>query len=386
MKKYTTLINIVGENNDFNILASKAFMPREIVLVHDGSDEKIEYCDDIKSYYRKNFNTIKIIEKVIKRPLEKSVKNLLSDYKDKDVIINTTGANTLVNLYIHNFSSKFSIDYFYLEVAHSEIIIYKKGEIEKVNMELYDMNINDFISISGGKILWDNTPHDDENLTEIYNYIIDDYIKWKKVKSIFKDRKKLRFHDYIYNRFFLDLSKMSARDVNDILDFFKMLSDMKYVEYKYKKRQIRVDIKNEFAKSLILVSGHWLEFITYNVLKKIDNIDDLKSGVVFLWDKDVDDVKNELDILASTHSSLICISCKDSKGYDQEALNELKVYSERISKGKSIDILVSTYYPEKENVINRSKEMGINIVVFNGDDKKFKNDLEDIINKNQTKG
>lgn len=383
MKKYETLINIIGENNDFNILATRAFIPREIVLVHDGSDENIEYADDIRTYYSKHFSTIKIKEKTIKRPLEKTVEELLTEYKDEDAIINTTGANTLVNLYVHNFASLFFMDYFYMEVAHSEIIIYKKGQVEKINMELYDMNIEDFISISGGKILWDNTPKDDPKVLAVYDYITNNYIKWKMIKSIFKDRKKLRFHDYIYNRLFIDLDKLSAKDVDAILDFFKMLSDMRYVEYKYKKKKIRVDIKNEFAKSMILVSGHWLEFVTYTVLNKIDNIDDLKSGVVFLWDKDVDDVKNELDILASTDSSLICISCKDSKGYDQEALNELKVYSERISKGKSIDILVSTYYPEKENVINRSKEMGINIVVFNGDDKQFKRDLENIIFKDE---
>ncbi|MGO1371139.1 MAG: Card1-like endonuclease domain-containing protein [Senegalia sp. (in: firmicutes)] len=381
MKKYNTLINIIGEHNDFNILATRAFMPREIVLVHDGTTENMEYASDIKGYYRKHFATIKIIEKTIKRPLEKTIENLLKQYKDEDLIINTTGANALVNLYIHNYAAQMDIDYFYLEVAHSEIIIYKKGEIEKVNMELYEMNVDDFISISGGKILWDNTPEDDPHTLEIYDYITNNHIKWKNIKTIFKDRKKLKFHDYIYNRLFIDLNGLSAKNIDEILEFFKMLADMKYVEYNYKKRKLRIDIKNEFAKSLILVSGHWLEFVTYIVLKNIDNIDDLKSGVVFLWDKDVDNVKNELDILASTDSSLICISCKDSKGYDQEALNELKVYSERIAKGKSIDILVSTYYPEKENVINRSKEMGINIVVFNGDEKQFKNDLENIILK-----
>jgi len=381
MKKYNTLINVIGDNNDFNIVATSAFSPQKLVLIHDGSDEKKSYSDDIRDYYRKNFKNIEIIEETIYRPLYESLEKILFRYKDEESVINITGSDTLVNLYIYNFSQIFTIDYAYLEVAHSEIIIYRKGKIEKINMDLYDMNIDDFISISGGKILWDNTPkYNDDKLEVIYNYIINKYDKWKKVKSIFKDRKNIQFHDYIYNRLLINTSKLEEENIKDLLEFLNILKHMNYIEYKYRKNQIRLDIKNEFAKSIILISGYWIEFITYSVVKTLDNIDDLKTGVVFLWDRDVEDVKNELDILASVDSSLICISCKDSKGYDQEALNELNVYSRRISKGKNIDILVSTYYPQKDNVINRAKEMDINIIVFDGDISKFRNELQKIIN------
>ncbi|NBI06169.1 Card1-like endonuclease domain-containing protein [Senegalia massiliensis] len=381
MKKYNTIINVIGENNDFNIVATHAFSPQKLVLIHDGSDEKKAYSDDIRDYYRKNFKDIEIIEETIYRLLYESLEKILFRYKDEEAVINITGSDTLVNLYIYNFSQIFTIDYAYLEVAHSEIIIYRKGKVEKINMDLYDMNIDDFISISGGKILWDNTPkYNDDKLESIYNYIIKKYDKWKKVKAIFKDRKNIEFHDYIYNRLLINTSKLEEENINSLLEFLNILKNMHYIEYKYRKNQIRLDIKSEFAKSLILISGYWLEFITYSVVKTLNNVDDLKTGVVFLWDRDVKNVKNELDILASVDSSLICISCKDSKGYDQEALNELNVYSRRISKGENIDILVSTYYPEKENVINRAKEMDINIVVFDGDVSKFKNELQKIIN------
>ncbi|WP_130805624.1 Card1-like endonuclease domain-containing protein [Senegalia massiliensis] len=381
MKKYNTIINVIGDNNDFNIVATHAFNPQKLVLIHDGSDEKKAYSDDIRDYYRKNFKDIEIIEETIYRPLYESLEKILFRYKNEEAVINITGSDTLVNLYIYNFSQIFTIDYAYLEVAHSEIIIYRKGKIEKINIDLYDMNIDDFMSISGGKILWDNTPkYNDDKLEVIYNYIINKYDKWKKVKAIFKYRKNIEFHDYIYNRLLINTSELEEENINDLLEFLNILKHMHYIEYKYRKNQIRLDIKNEFAKSLILISGYWLEFITYSVVKTLDNIDDLKTGVVFLWDRDVEDVKNELDILASVDSSLICISCKDSKGYDQEALNELNVYSRRISKGKNIDILVSTYYPQKENVINRAKEMDINIIVFDGDISKFRNELQKIIN------
>lgn len=382
MKKYNTLINIVGENNDFNIIATKTFNPNRVVLIHDGSDENKDYTDDIRSYYRKNFRNVTIIEETISRPISDSLEKILIKYKNDNSIVNVTGSNTLVNLYVYNFCDKFDVDYGYLEVAHSDIIIYSDGKIEIINMELYDMNVDDFISISGGKIIWHNTPsYENDNLSSIYQYLTEKYDKWNIVKNILKEMEYIRYHDFIYNRLFINTSDLNEMQIKSVLEFLNILKQLHYIKYKHKKNQIRVDIKNQFAKSLIMVSGYWLEFITYSAVKMLDNIDDLKTGVVFLWDRDVDDVKNELDILASTDSSLICISCKDSRGYDQEALNELKVYSRRLSKGNNIDILVSTSYPKKENVINRAKEMGIDIVIFDGDVSKFKRELQDIVSK-----
>ena len=88
-----------------------------------------------------------------------------------------------------------------------------------------------------------------------------------------------------------------------------------------------------------------------------------------------------MDVLAVKDSVLICISCKDSEKYDENALNELAVYSDRLGGKKTRKILVATKPPCKECVMNRAKAMNIDIVVLERNIEKFKKTLIEIINK-----
>ncbi len=51
---------------------------------------------------------------------------------------------------------------------------------------------------------------------------------------------------------------------------------------------------------------------------------------------------------------LICVSCKDSKKYDEVALNELNVYSEQLGGENVIKILVATHPPIKSSISKKS--------------------------------
>ena len=78
---------------------------------------------------------------------------------------------------------------------------------------------------------------------------------------------------------------------------------------------------------------------------------------------------------------MICISCKDSAKYDENTLNELKVYSDRIGGENSKKILVATKKPNKSSIIDRAKEMGIHLIILDKDINVFKKTLEAIINE-----
>jgi hypothetical protein len=74
---------------------------------------------------------------------------------------------------------------------------------------------------------------------------------------------------------------------------------------------------------------------------------------------------------------LVCISCKDTEKYDVEELNELEVYAEHLGGRKVTKILVSTQKPERgEMIYQRAEEMGIHIVLFDGDVSVLKNKLQ----------
>ena len=117
------------------------------------------------------------------------------------------------------------------------------------------------------------------------------------------------------------------------------------------------------------------------MIKEIKEIDEVKSGVMFLWNDNSNVVRNEVDVIAIKDSIPICISCKDSDKYNEDALNELEVYSKQIGGDNSYKILVATKEPIKLAVKERAKEMKINIVIFDGDEEKFKKNIKNIILK-----
>jgi len=78
-----------------------------------------------------------------------------------------------------------------------------------------------------------------------------------------------------------------------------------------------------------------------------------------------------------------CVSCKDSEKYDEDALNELEVYSNKIGGEDVVKILVATKLPLKTTIMDRAREMNINIVVLNNNIEKFKEELINIIKKKE---
>lgn len=115
------------------------------------------------------------------------------------------------------------------------------------------------------------------------------------------------------------------------------------------------------------------------ITNEIKEVDEVKSGLIFSWGKDAREIKNELDVVAIRDSVLICISCKDSDKYDEDALNELNVYSDRLGGKDTIKILVATKEPTKTTVRKRAQEMGIKLIILDKDINKFKKILRNSI-------
>ena len=132
--------------------------------------------------------------------------------------------------------------------------------------------------------------------------------------------------------------------VKKALKYFKRIDGLEYSE---ERDKINVEFKNNYLKGFLFKSGTWLEVVTHLVMKEIAQVDETRSGLVFNWSKDATEVRNELDVVSIKDSILICISCKDSEKYDEDALNELQVYSERLGGENVIKILVATKPPLK---------------------------------------
>lgn len=376
---YDFIITILDEHNESSILLAEKLKPKEIIYLYK-KDEELKVLNSLRQFYLNKFpncnfsdeklgkDTISSIEEIIKRMKSKNTAICLNQGDKKDILI------------MYTLALKHNIDGFFLDIPKEELLKLNLESVQCEKCNFVDLDVEDIIDSIGASIVVDSTEISEINIIEnMTNYIADNLDLWKKYKIRLSDN-SVFIHDESNPRSIkIDKELLSREEVmllDKILNFLEKNGQIKVKEL---EQCLKVIFQNEFIKGFIFKSGTWLEVLTKNIIEEIRSIDDIKSGLLFLWNDKESRVKNELDVVAIKDSVLICVSCKDSKKYDEVALNELNVYSEQLGGENVIKILVATHPPIKSSISKRAKEMGINLVVFDGNKKAFKEELEKII-------
>ncbi|HFE9684149.1 TPA: DUF1887 family CARF protein [Clostridium perfringens] len=376
---YDFIITILDEHNESSILLAEKLKPKEIIYLYK-KDEELKVLNSLRQFYLNKFpncnfsdeklgkDTISSIEEIIKRMKSKNTAICLNQGDKKDILI------------MYTLALKHNIDGFFLDIPKEEILKLNLESVKCEKCNFVDLDVEDIIDSIGASIVVDSTEMSEINIIEtMTNYIASNLDLWKKYKIRLSDN-SVFIHDESNPRSIkIDKELLSKEEVvllDKILNFLEKNGQIKVKEL---DQCLKVTFQNEFIKGFIFKSGTWLEVLTKNIIEEIKSIDDIKSGVLFLWNDKESRIKNELDVVAIKDSVLICVSCKDSKKYDEVALNELNVYSEQLGGENVIKILVATQPPIKSSISKRAKEMGINLVVFDGNKKAFKEELEKII-------
>ena len=376
---YDFIITILDEHNESSILLAEKLKPKEIIYLYK-KDEELKVLNSLRQFYLNKFpncnfsdeklgkDTISSIEEIIKRMKSKNTAICLNQGDKKDILI------------MYTLALKHNIDGFFLDIPKEELLKLNLESVKCEKCNFVDLDVEDIIDSIGASIVVDSTEMSEINIIEtMTNYIASNLDLWKKYKIRLSDN-SVFIHDESNPRSIkIDKELLSKEEVvllDKILNFLEKNGQIKVKEL---EQCLKVTFQNEFIKGFIFKSGTWLEVLTKNIIEEIKSIDDIKSGLLFLWNDKESRVKNELDVVAIKDSVLICVSCKDSKKYDEVALNELNVYSEQLGGENVIKILVATHPPIKSSISKRAKEMGINLVVFDGNKKSFKEELEKII-------
>lgn len=376
---YDFIITILDEHNESSILLAEKLKPKEIIYLYK-KDEELKVLNSLRQFYLNKFpncnfsdeklgkDTISSIEEIIKRMKSKNTAICLNQGDKKDILI------------MYTLALKHNIDGFFLDIPKEELLKLNLESVQCEKCNFVDLDVEDIIDSIGASIVVDSTEISEINIIEtMTNYIASNLDLWKKYKIRLSDN-SVFIHDESNPRSIkIDKELLSREEVMLLDKILNFLEENGQIKVKELEQCLKVTFQNEFIKGFIFKSGTWLEVLTKNIIEEIKSIDDIKSGVLFLWNDKESRVKNELDVVAIKDSVLICVSCKDSKKYDEVALNELNVYSEQLGGENVIKILVATQPPIKSSISKRAKEMGINLVVFDGNKKSFKEELEKII-------
>lgn len=375
------LINIFDRHNESSILLAEKYKPKNVLFFYlDGSEAY--QLERFKKYYEEKFNESIFNYKRINLDNPEEINSIIKEYKGNENIFNLTSGKSLAVIMIFSIAIKNNITCKYVDIEKEKLIDLSDNNIVIKENSFVDLNIEDIIKSVGGSIIVDSTEiYNRKAILDITYWISKNMELWEEIKN------DLQMND-IFIRDECNPEMMTINKANlgeeKMTFYYKALDFLKRLEmiaYRNKGEFIKVYFLNDFIKGFIFKSGTWLEVLTKSVIEEIREIDDIKSGLLFLWNDSQSKIKNELDVVAIKDSILICVSCKDSKKYDERALNELNVYANQLGGENVIKILVATMEPLKPVVRLRAKEMGINLVIYDGSVERFRSELKGIILK-----
>lgn len=372
------LINLFDINNENSLIAIDKFKPDKVIYLVDSN--KNDLYEDTCKFCKEIFaNTIFECFNISNGDFDAI--NKLINSVDGEVIVNITDGSRINSLILLNISLIKKIRVVYLDILNKEI--YSFGDnISKTNEEMSDFYINDILKTNGSEIIMDSTDLSrNKDIIDITKKIHHNLEIWYKYKKILYNT-NVFIHDYFVNeyRITINLKHLKTDEIKLLEICLNYLYKLRCVEYKGNSDLIEVFFLNKYIKGFIFKTGTWLEVLTNIVINEITEVDEVKSGVVFLWKDQQEKIRNELDIVAVKDSVLICISCKDSEKYNENALNELEVYSKRIGGKNTKKILVATKPPYKKCIYERAKAMGINLIIVDSDINEFRKKISNIIN------
>lgn len=370
------LINFVGNNNEESVLCTEYMKPKEAVFIYKDND-KIE---NLKKYFMHTYPNI--IFTGIKMDNNRKINEIIGKYMGKNVIIDISAADKSVSLEVLYEAFKRRIEVVFMDINKKELTKFGESQIEKIKVNLADIDINEIMKTLGAKILLESTEIGEEEIVSKLTMLIAGNMKqWNEIRPVITDNTTLIHYEDDPYKIGIKMEKLNKNQKRIVLDTIDLLQKYKQINCMRNSDDIEIKFLNNFIKGFIFKTGSWFEVFTKMVVEEIDFIDDVKSGMMFLWDKNQRKIKNEIDVVAIKDGVLICISCKDSSKYDENALNELNVYAEKIGGENAIKILTATKMPSKISVIDRAAEMGIDIIVYNGNKNDFKEAIRDCILK-----
>ncbi len=374
-----TLICFLTDTNYGSLAAAKLLKIDSIIfLIEQGSDAEQSF-DSLLTYIRQNMPSIKVSHHKYTCEQANLISAITQIKKNRCVVLDATNAPTLQLLMIKDFVEDSGIPMIYVDIDRQNYYIVRGREIAK-HGGFAEISVDDIMAGAGTSIVSSSSDYYlSQDVTDFISIIEQHYASFRTFLSIIKTPN--RIHSNFPDSYFatISLNYLKTQDVKDFLHIADALKAKGFIDYDFKNNQVQMSFKDENFRKLIMIFGSWLEAITYNCVKKISKVDDVESGVVFMWNADFINIKNEIDVMASIDSRLVYISCKDTQNLSTYMLNEIELYAEKLGGKNSIKIMVLSDRTTNDAFLLRAREMGIHVIYFNGNTHTFLNTLEQII-------
>lgn len=375
--KYKTIVNFVDEHNDGGIILFNKVQAEKVILLSTEKNKK--ELEKLSGIYKKFSKNIEIeVENISVGDIDE-IRYVVKKYKSDSTIFNIAGGDRINSLLVLEVSKEENADCCYMDVLNKKMYVFD-GDVRVTEENIIDLEINDLAEATGANIVLESSELVyKKDIIEITKRIQENLELWHRYKQRLYDNNTF-IHHYGDSRVItVNTEKFHKEELHLVKKCLDYLVSLNGIKIEGIERKIRVTFQNNYLKGFIFKSGTWLEVFTNIIINEIKEVDEAKSGVVFFWNDDAKKVRNELDVVAIKDSVLICISCKDSDKYDEDALNELSVYAKKLGGENSKKILVATKDSLKVSLKERAKQMGITLVILGKDINIFRKELKEAI-------
>lgn len=375
---FDKIISQYDEHSEEILFLIDKFKANKIIFIIDNKKRnKIKTNEKI---YKKVFNNKEVAFEVIEDYSIDGLENILK--RNSEALVNLSGGDRIISLLLLNIAMELSMQSIYIDFINKKRYVFK-DKCRVINSEMKDTSLQEVFYLSGADVVNESTELcDKKDVIEISQKILSNIDVWHKYKHILYDNSIFKHNAKDVENIDIDIRNIDKNQLILLNKSIEYLVSINGIDISKNQNLIHTKFKKSYLKGVLFKSGTWLEVITYLAVKNIKEIDEVRSGVLFSWGVNADIVKNEIDVIAIKDSVLICISCKDSNKYDDDALNELSIYSERLGGKNVVKILVATKKPQKVSVIQRAKEMDINLVILKESSINYlQNSLRVIINE-----
>lgn len=376
MKK---IISLLDEHIEGTLLIIKRLPIEKVVFLLQ--DTMKETMNNISSFFKEWYPKVNLEFVYLDFSSATDIENQLLKFNKSDFYINLSEGDRLTTLLLCTISIKNEYKCLYADTRLEEIKLINDFSNITAQNDSTNLSVEEIIESSGAEIEQDSTSNNKDHLVQNFTkYILDNRGEWTIFKRLLAQKNLINYKSDIYPRLIVTLKEITEYEKVSFINIISKLKSLQVLDYFVNQsNEMVINFRNDYFRSLLLKSGTWLEVLTQTIVEEIEGISSVLSSVVFLWNDKNKIIRNELDVVASCYSKLVCISCKDTSNYDEKALNELEVYSQRLAGDSTIKILVSTQIPVKQVVLDRATEMGIHIVLYRDNIIEFRTQLTKVI-------
>lgn len=279
------------------------------------------------------------------------------------VLLDVFGGDSLLALSLYQYGLDRDLPIVAMDVERGKQYKWVAGQLEKEDLDIPTLSIQQLIALRGGKMLKSKHPiHSAQQIVAIKKlaslaianpahwYQVTQFFSLAKTNDLHAETEKILENNGKYYQY--------PEVLIPLLVEAGMLriegEDKKRVAYSFPSQESQVFCRNK---------GHILEVYLYLLALESQLFDECMIGAEIDWNgifPEADNVQNEIDVILRKGRSITFISCKMTD-LSVEAINELEVYANHFAGESCLKLIVCT---GKINPVyaNRCQEYGVLVI------------------------